>query len=122
LKIFKLSLNEAPKAHYFWFLLLVQRFTVQHKSNTLPNDFSTEKVALWVQSLCFLFCNNVLVYNISDNCWRIQFAQTTADVAKPPFLVTWGFRFPSMLQSVRSNSYRLLLKTKLWKLQECVRF
>jgi len=34
------------------------------------------------------------------------------DVAKSQFRVTWGFRFPSMLQRVRSISYRLVLKTK----------
>jgi len=28
------------------------------------------------------------------------------DVAKSQFLVTWGFRVPSMLQRVRSISYR----------------
>ena len=39
LKNFTLSLNEAPKAHYFCFLLLIQRSDVQQKSNkaTLPN-------------------------------------------------------------------------------------
>jgi len=36
---FTLSLNEAQKAHYFCFLLLIQRSAVQQKSNkaTLPN-------------------------------------------------------------------------------------
>ena len=39
LKNFMLSLNEAPKAHKFCFLLLIQRYAVQRKSNkaTLPN-------------------------------------------------------------------------------------
>ena len=32
-----LSLNEAPKAHHFGFLLLIQRSAVQQKSNSLPN-------------------------------------------------------------------------------------
>jgi len=34
--------NEAPKAHYFCFLLLIQRSAVQQKSNkaTLPNTTS----------------------------------------------------------------------------------
>jgi len=34
-----LSLNEAPKAHKFYFLLLIQHSAVQQKSNkaTLPN-------------------------------------------------------------------------------------
>jgi len=42
LKNFTLSLNEAPKAHYFCFLLIIQRSTVQQKSNkaTLPNTKS----------------------------------------------------------------------------------
>ena len=42
LKNFTLSLNEAPKAHYFCFLLLVQRSAVPQKSNkaTLPNTKS----------------------------------------------------------------------------------
>ena len=42
LKKFTLSLNEAPKAHYFCFLLLIQRSAVQQKSNkaTLPNTKS----------------------------------------------------------------------------------
>jgi len=42
LKNFTLSLNEAPKAHYFCFLLLIQRSAVQQKSNkaTLPNTKS----------------------------------------------------------------------------------
>jgi len=33
LKNFILSLNEAPKAHYFCFLLLIQSSAVQQKSN-----------------------------------------------------------------------------------------
>jgi len=39
LKNFTQSLNEAPKAHYFCFLLLIQRSAVQQKSNKadLPN-------------------------------------------------------------------------------------
>jgi len=42
LKNFTLSLNEAPKAHYFCFLLLIQRSALQQKSNkaTLPNTKS----------------------------------------------------------------------------------
>jgi len=61
LKNFTLSLNEAPKAHYFCFLLLIQISTVQQKSNkaTLPNNetFSTVKLALYVQSLCLSLHN-----------------------------------------------------------------
>jgi len=34
------------------------------------------------------------------------------DVAKSQFPVTLGFRLPSMLQCVRSISYRPILKTK----------
>ena len=36
---FTLSLNQAPKAHYFSFLLLIQRSAIQQKSDkaTLPN-------------------------------------------------------------------------------------
>jgi len=72
LKNFALSLNEAPKAHYFCFLLLIQSSGVQQKSNkaTLPNTktFSAVKLALCVQSLRLLLHNNFLVFNISDNC------------------------------------------------------
>ena len=72
LKNFTLSLNEAPKAHYFCFLLLIQSSAVQQKSNkaTLPNTttFSTVILALCEQSLCSLLHNNFLVFNISDNC------------------------------------------------------
>jgi len=74
LKNFTLSLNEARKAHYFCFPLLIQRSAVQQKSNisTLPNTktFSTAKPASCVQSLCLLLHNNFLVFNISDNCWK----------------------------------------------------
>ena len=40
LKNFTLSLNKAPKTHYFCFLLLIQSSDVQHKSSkaTLPNS------------------------------------------------------------------------------------
>jgi len=74
LKNFTLSLNEAPKAHYFCFLLLIQSSDVQQKSNkaTLPNTktFSAVKLVLCVQSLCLLLHNIFLVFNISDNCWK----------------------------------------------------
>jgi len=73
LKNFTLSLNEAPKAHYFCFLLLIQSSGVQEKSNkaTLPSTktFSTVKLALCVQSLCLLLHNNFFVFNMSDN-WK----------------------------------------------------
>ena len=73
LKNFTLPLNEAPKVHYFCFLLLIQSFGVQQKSNktTSPNTkiLSTVKLALCVQSLCLLLHNNFLVFNIGDNSW-----------------------------------------------------
>jgi len=63
LKKLILSLNEAPKAHYFYFLLLIQRSAVQQKSNkaTLTNTtcFSTVKPALYVQSL-YLLLHNII--------------------------------------------------------------
>jgi len=79
---------------------------------TLPNTktFSTAKLALCVHLLCVLLHNTFLVFNISDELLK-KFAQSV-DVAKSQFRVTWGFRFPSMLQRVRSISYRLVLKTK----------
>jgi len=114
LKNFALSLNEALKAHYFCFLLLIQSSAVQQKSNkvTLPNNksFSTVKLALCVQSLCLLLHNNFLVFNISDNCWKSSHNLWTLPNHNSG--VTWGFRFPSMLQSVRSTFYRPVLKTK----------
>ena len=74
LRNFTLSLNEAPKAHYFCSLLLIQRYAVQQKSNkaTSPNtkSFSTVKLALCVQSICLMLHNNFLVFNISDNWWK----------------------------------------------------
>jgi len=75
LKNFTLSLNEATKTHYFYFQLLVQRSAVEQKPTTLPNTnaFST----LCVQSLCFLFHNNFLVFNISDNCRNSSHNQWT---------------------------------------------
>ena len=74
LRNFTLSLNEAPNAHYFCFLLLIQSSGVQQKSNkaTLPTTktFSTVKLLFFVQWLCLLLHNNLLVFNISDNCWK----------------------------------------------------
>jgi len=114
LKNFTLSLNEAPKAHYFCFLLLIQSSAVQQKSNkaTLPNTktFSTVKLALCAQSLCLLLHNNLLVFNISDNCWKRSHNLWT--LPNHNSRVTWGLRFPSKLQRVRSISYRPVLKTK----------
>jgi len=114
LKNFILSLNEAPKAHYCSFLLLIQSSAVQQESNraTLSNTktFSTVKLALCVQSLCLLLHNNFLVFNFSNNCWKSSHNLWTLPNHKSR--VTWGFRFPSMLQRVRSVSYCLVLKTK----------
>jgi len=66
--------KKGTETHYFCFLLLIQRSSVQQKSNkaTLPNakTFSTVKLALCVQSLCLLLHNNFLVFNINDNCWK----------------------------------------------------
>ena len=73
LKNVTLSLNVAPKAHYLCFLLLIQRYAFQQKSNKVchtPKAFSTVKLPLYVQSLCLLLHNNFLVFNISDNCWK----------------------------------------------------
>ena len=49
------SLNDAPKAHYFCFLLLIQRSAVQEKSNkaTLPN------------TKCFFYCKTHVVRTIA---------------------------------------------------------
>jgi len=55
LKNFTFSLNEAPKVHYFCFLLLIQRSAVQQKSNraTLPN------------TKCFFYCKTSVVSTIA---------------------------------------------------------
>jgi len=55
LKNFTLSLNEATKAHYFCFLLLIQRSAVQQKSNkaALPNTKS------------FFYCKTPVVHAIA---------------------------------------------------------
>ena len=70
LKKFTLSLNEAPKAHYFCFLLLIQLLLFNKNQIRLlcqtPKAFSTVKLASCVQSLCLLLHNNCLVFNISD--------------------------------------------------------
>jgi len=114
LKNFTLSLNEAPKAHYFCFLLLIWKFCWSQKANkaTLPNTktFSTVKLALCVQSLCLLLHNNFLVFNISDNCWKSLHNLWALPNHNSRF--TWGFRLASMLQRIRSISYRPFLKTK----------
>ena len=111
---FILSLNETPKAHCFCFLQLIQRSAVQQKSNkaTLPNTktFSTVKLTLCVQSLYLLLHNNFLVFNISDNCWKSSHNLWT--LPNHNSRVTWGFRFPCMLQLVRSISHRHVFKTK----------
>ena len=114
LKNFTLSPNEAPKVHYFCFLLPIQSSAVQQKSNkaTFPNNktFSTVKLALCVQSLCLLLHNNILLFNISDNCWKSSHNLWT--LPNHNSRVTWGFRLQSMLQLVRSIFFRPFLKTK----------
>jgi len=52
---FTLSLHEAPKAHYFCFLLLIQRSAVQQKSNaaTLPD------------TKCFFYCKTHVLRTIA---------------------------------------------------------
>ena len=114
LKNFTLSLNEAPKAHYFCFLLLIQSSAVHQKSikATLPNTktFFTVNLALCAQSLYLLLHNNFLVFNISDNCWKSS--HNLLMLPNRNSRVTWVFRFPSMLQRVCSMSYRPVLKTK----------
>ena len=48
---------------------------------------------------------SLILFNISDKRWKLHFAWRV-DVAKSPFLGTWGFRFPNMAyRSFRSNSY-----------------
>jgi len=105
--------KRGTKSAFFCFLLLIQSSAVQQNSYkaTLPNTktFSPVKLALCVQSLCFLLHNNFLAFNISDNCWKSSRNLCTLPNHN---LVTWGFRFPSMLQRVRSISYRPVLKTK----------
>jgi len=65
LKNFTLSLNEAPKAHYFCFLLLIQRSAVQQKSNkaTLPNTNSFFYRQTPVV-LCnrYIYCFTIILY------------------------------------------------------------
>ena len=125
LNSFILSPNEAPKAHYFCFLLLIQSSAVQQKSHTatLPNTktFSTVKLTLCVQTLCLLVHNNFSVFNISDNCWESSHNLWT--LPNHNSLFTWGFKFPSMLQRVHSVSYHPVWKPNvLGKLQESVLF
>jgi len=114
LKNFIFSLNEEPKAQYFCFLQLIQSSAVQQKSNktTLPNTktFSTAKLTMCVQTLCLLLNNNIFVFNISDDCWKSSHNLWTLPNHKSR--VTWGSRFPSMLQHVRSISYQPVWKTK----------
>ena len=96
LKIFTLSLSEAPKAHIFCFLLFIQRSAVQQKSNkaTLPTTktFSTVKLPLCVQWLCLLLHNNFLVFNISDNCWKSSHNLWTLPNHNSQSLEDFGFR------------------------------
>jgi len=63
LKNFALSRNETPKAHYFCFLLLIQRSAVQQKSNkaTLPKTNS------------FFCCKTRVVFNRYVYCFTTTF-------------------------------------------------
>ena len=96
LKNFTLSLNEAPKAHYFCFLLLIQRSAVQKKSNkaTLPNTKSffdcktpvVHAIAMFIASQFFS------VFNISYNCWKSSHNLWTLPNHNPLSLERLGFR------------------------------
>jgi len=96
LKNFAFSLNEAPKSHYFCFLLLIPSSAVQQKSNkaTLPNTktFAPVRLALCVQSLCLLLHNKSLVFNISDNCWKSSHNLWTLPNHNSRSLESLGFR------------------------------
>ena len=74
LKNFTLSLNEALREHYFCFLHLLNVLLFSKNQIRLlcqtPKAFSTVKLALYVKSLCLLLHNNLLGFNISDNCWK----------------------------------------------------
>jgi len=109
---FTLSLNEARKAHYFCFLLLVQNSAVHQNSNkaTLPNTktFSTVRLALCLQSLCLLLHNNFFVFNISDNCWKSSHNLWTLPNHNSRSLEGLGFR---ACYSVSSHSPT----TPFWK-------
>ena len=108
LKNFTLSLNEAPKAHYFCFLLPIQNSAVQQKSNkaTLPNTktFSTVvKLALWVQSLCLLLHNNFLVFIISDSCWKVRIICGRCQITIPVSLEGFQACYSASAQSSTSR-------------------
>jgi len=124
LKNFTLSLSEAPKAHYFCFLLLIQSSGVQQKSNkaTLPNNkaFSTAKLALCVQSLCLILHNNFFVFNI-DNCWKSSHNLWTLPDHNSRSLEGLGFRscYSASAQSPTAPFWKLNV---LGELQESVLF
>jgi len=96
LKNFILSLSEAPKAHYFCFLLLIQHLLFSKNQTRLlcqtPKAFSIVKLALYVQSLCLLLDNNFLVFNIIDNCWKSSHNLWTLRNHNSWSLEGWGFR------------------------------
>jgi len=125
LKNFTLSLNEAPKEHYFCFLLLIQSSGVQQKSNkaTLPNTktFSTLKLALCVQSLCLLLHNNFLVFNINDNCWKSSHNLWTLPNHNSGSLEGLGFR-ACYSASAQSPTAPFWKPNVLGELQESVLF
>ena len=78
------------------FLLLIQRSAVQQKSNKAlcqtPNDFSTVKLALYVQSLCLLLHDYFLVFNTSENCWKSSYNLWTLPNHNSRSLEDLGFR------------------------------
>jgi len=95
LKNFTHTLNEAPKAHCF-FLLLIQSFAVQQKSNkaTLKktNAFSTVKLALCVQSLCLLPRDNFLFSTPVITAEKVRIICGRCQITIPGSLEGLGFR------------------------------
>jgi len=109
----------------FCFLLLIQRSAVQQKSNkgTLPNTKSLfiVKLALYVQSLCFLLHNNYLVFNISDNCWKSSHKLWTVPNHNSRSLEGLGFR-ACYSASAKSPTVPFWKPNVLGELQESVIF
>jgi len=109
LKNFILSLSEAPKAHYFCFLLLIQCSAVQQKSNkaTSPNTKS------------FFYCKTRVVRTRYVYYFTIIFQFSTSVITAGKIRIICGrcqITIPGhlrvMLQRVRSISYHPVLKTK----------
>ena len=76
LKNFILSLNEAPKAHRFCFLLLIQHSAVQRKSNkaTLPNTKNFFNCKTRVVRIIAVFIASQYFFSFQHlwycNCWK----------------------------------------------------